>query len=65
MAGCRKEMQVWVPRGWDYREITVRCGETSPHGDPWLCDECAERYAGRDWRREAIEAGETWGEEDY
>ena len=59
---CGKEIQVYVPRGYGYREITVRC---SPSGEPWLCDKCAELHAGRNWRREAIEAGETWGEEDY
>ena len=62
---CGKEIQVYVPRGYGYREITTRCGATSPSGEPWLCDECAKLHAGRDWRREAIEAGETWGEEDY
>jgi hypothetical protein len=56
-------MQVYVPRGWDYREITVRCGNTSPTGEPYLCGDCAKRHAGRDWRREAIEAGEQWEEE--
>lgn len=65
MAGCNVEMQVWVPKGWDYKEITVNCGNTSPHGSPWLCEKCAEKHAGTDWRREAIEAGETWDEEDY
>jgi len=57
-------MQVYVPKGYDYREITVRCGNTSPSGYPWQCDECAKRNAGRDWKREAAEAGEQW-DEDY
>jgi hypothetical protein len=65
MAGCGKKLQVFVPRGWDYREITVKCGNTSPHGSPYLCDKCEEIHAGRDWRREAIEAGEAWDENDY
>lgn len=65
MAGCNKPMQVYVPRGYDYKEITVHCGNTSPYGDPWLCPSCERKYAGRDWRREAIEAGENWGPEDY
>ena len=65
MAGCNKEMQENVPKGYDYVQITVRCGNTSPSGYPWLCEDCAAKNAGRDWRREAIEAGETWDEEDY
>ena len=62
---CGKEMQVSVPKGWSYKEITVRCGNTSPEGSPWLCDKCAKIHAGRDWRREAAENGEAWGPEDY
>ena len=64
MAGCNKEMQEYVPKGYHYVEITVRCGNTSPSGYPWLCEDCARKNAGRDWRREAIEAGEQW-DEDY
>lgn len=62
---CGKKMSVWVPRGYSYKEITVKCGNTSPQGTPYLCDKCEKAHAGRDWRKEAIEAGETWGEEDY
>lgn len=65
MAGCGKQMEVSVPRGYTYKEIKVRCGNTSPHGDPWLCPDCEEKYAGTDWRYEAEMAGETWGPEDY
>jgi hypothetical protein len=62
---CGKELKVFVESGFDYKEITVRCGNTSPTGEPWLCDECEKQHGGRDWRREAIEAGECWDEEDY
>ena len=65
MAGCNKKMQVSVARGYTYREIIVRCGNTSPHGTPWLCEACERRHARTDWRREAELAGETWGPEDY
>ncbi len=65
MAGCSTPMDVFAPKGGGYKEITVRCGNTSPHGDPWLCDKCARANAGRNWRQEAIEAGETWSEEDW
>ena len=62
---CGKKMVVSVQRGWSYKEITVRCGNTSPSGYPWLCSTCEKIHAGRDWRREAAEAGEAWGPEDY
>jgi hypothetical protein len=64
MAGCGKKMKEYVPRGYDYKEITVRCGSTSPYGSPWLCDKCEEIHGHRDWRREAEEAGEQW-DDDY
>jgi hypothetical protein len=51
-------MQVFVPRGYDYREVTVRCGNTRPDGFPYLCDACAEKHAGTNWREEAELNGE-------
>ena len=57
---CWKTITVHVVRGFTTREITVKCGNTSPHGTPWLCDKCEETDAHRDWRREAEEAGERW-----
>lgn len=64
-SGCGKEMQVHVAKGWGYKEITVRCGNTSPTGYPWLCEPCSERLKDVDWKREAMLNGEAWGEEDY
>jgi len=64
MAGCNEPMQTYVPRGYDYKQITVRCGSTSPDGAPWLCAECEPKYTHVDWRREAELAGEQW-DDDY
>ena len=65
MSFCNTPIKVFVPKGWDYKEITVKCGNTSPEGTPWMCPECAKANAGRNWRREAMENGEAWGPEDY
>ena len=62
---CRQKMKVHVAKGYGYREITVKCGNTSPYGTPYLCEKCERIHADRDWRKEAQEAGETWSEEDY
>lgn len=62
---CGKEMQVFVASGYSSKEITVRCGNTSPYGSPWLCENCEKVHGDRDWRREAMEAGEAWDEDDY
>ena len=64
MAGCGKKIEVWVDRGYSGKEITVRCGNTSPHGSPWLCDKCEEIHEGTDWRYKAEMAGEQW-DDDY
>ena len=64
-AGCGKEIEVTVPTRYSCKLIKVKCGSTSPDGTPWQCEDCEEKNYGRDWRREAVEAGETWGEDDY
>jgi len=64
MAGCGAKIQVFVERGFGHREITVSCGNTSPSGNPWLCEKCERLEGHRDWRREAEEAGEQW-DDDY
>lgn len=65
MAGCNKDIQVFVPKGFDYKEITVKCGSTSPTGNPYLCDKCGKENQDVDWRHEAEMNGEAWGPEDY
>lgn len=42
--GCGKKIEVAVPRGWDYRMITVPCGSTSYTGGVNQCDCCADKY---------------------
>jgi hypothetical protein len=64
MSFCYKVIEVAVESGWTHKMIKVRCGNTSPHGSPWMCDACAKKNEGRDWRREAELDGEQW-DEDY
>lgn len=65
MAGCGVVMEVSIPSGYTYKTVKVKCGNTSPNGNPWLCEACEEKYAGVDWYKQAKLAGETWGEDDY
>ncbi len=58
--GCGKPIEVYVPTQYDYKAIKVRCGNTSPDGNPWQCPECAKKTSHVNWRREAEDAGETW-----
>ena len=62
--GCGKDINVWIPSGFDYKEIPMKCGNTGLSGNPELCESCAEVHAGRNYRREAEMAGENW-ESDY
>jgi len=46
MARCENKVHQMVPRGYDYKEVIMRCGQTSIHGDPLECSECrAKRKA--------------------
>jgi hypothetical protein len=65
MAGCGKLIKAYVPKGFDYKEIDVKCGSTSPDGNPYLCPTCEKEHEGTDWRHEAEMNGEAWGEDDY
>lgn len=60
---CGDKIKVYVPTEFDVKEITVKCGNTSPSGIPWLCEECTVIHKDRNWRKEAEDAGETWEEE--
>ena len=62
--GCGKEMEVHIERGFQWMEITVKCGNTSPTGFPYLCEECGERLADVNWREEAALNGENF-DSDY
>ena len=64
MAGCGKKILVSVEHGFAHKCITVSCGNTSPTGFPWLCEECEIKEGDRDWRREAELNGEQW-DSDY
>ena len=60
---CGKKMTVWVPKGYDYVEREVRCGNTQPNGDPYLCDDCEKRLRHVNWRQQAAENGERYEED--
>ena len=37
---CNNRVNFFVPRGYDYREVAVRCGTTDPHGGRAVCESC-------------------------
>jgi hypothetical protein len=38
---CENKVSYHVPRGYDYREVFVKCGNTNPYGDRAICEKCA------------------------
>lgn len=50
---CANQVSQWVPRGYGYKEIKLKCGSTSMHGDQLLCDDCrdsVEQQYPQGWR---------------
>jgi hypothetical protein len=41
--GCNTKMEVSVQRGFHYKTVTVRCGNTDPNGDEYRCESCSQR----------------------
>ena len=37
---CENKVSFYVPRGYDYREVQVKCGNTDPYGDRTICESC-------------------------
>ena len=63
--GCYDEkVTVFVPRGYGYKEVEYRCGNTGIDGFPVLCDKCAKKHEQTNWREEAALDGENI-DDDY
>lgn len=39
---CLNKVEQYVPRGLDYVAVTMKCGNTSIHGEPLFCESCDE-----------------------
>ena len=60
---CENKVGFHVPRGYGYREVFVRCGNTDPHGGRAICQECRKnRHTMRDIKNQEanIEADNAW-----
>ncbi len=60
---CKNEVTYYVPKGWDYKEVKTKCGNTDYNGERAICDEC---YNNKDKMRyirqqeENIAADNAW-----
>ena len=42
---CDNRVDQIVPKGWDYKTVSMKCGNTSIHGRTLLCESCNEERA--------------------
>ncbi len=61
---CGKPVERYVPKGYDYKLVTYKCGNTGIDGYPVLCSECSEDFDSTEYR-EDVEANGERIEEDY
>ena len=63
MANCENKVSFWVERGFDYREVKVKCGNTNPYGGRTICESCyqdaSEMKSIRD-HEESVNADNDW-----
>lgn len=60
---CDNYEVYYVPKGWDYKEVRTKCGNTKYDGSRAICDKCRNNAAEmrRIRRQEAnIEVDNAW-----
>jgi len=57
---CDNKVSYYVPRGYDYREIFIKCGYTDPYGGRAVCDDCDDKYGEQIAREEEAIAADNW-----
>ena len=60
---CENKVSYHVPRGYDYREVFVKCGNTNPYGNRAICDKCAndpKEMLSINRHEANVEADNTW-----
>jgi len=44
---CGKPVDYTIPKGWDYKTLKYKCGNTGIDGRAVLCGECAQKVSER------------------
>lgn len=62
---CNEKVSYFVPgpRGYDYREVFVKCGNTGPHGNRAICGVCEadpDEMAAIERHEENMAADNAW-----
>jgi len=56
---CTKKISYFVPKGYDYKEVFVKCGNTNPFGGQALCNKCIDDPAIKQ-QQENADADNAW-----
>jgi hypothetical protein len=40
--GCNTEMSVSVAKGFTYKMVAAKCGNTDPQGNEYRCEDCSD-----------------------
>lgn len=40
---CENKVTVYIPKGYGYKEVKMKCGNTGPNGELLMCDVCETR----------------------
>ena len=64
MSGCGKEVDYTISKGFGYKTLKYKCGNTGVDGYPVLCEECIETFDPQAYRENCAANGERI-DEDY
>jgi len=42
LAMCKNLVEYYIPSGYSYKLVRVKCGNTDPYGERAICDKCAD-----------------------
>ncbi len=56
---CNEKVSYFVPKGYDYKEVFVKCGNTNPFGGQALCNKCIDDPAIKQ-QQENADADNAW-----
>jgi hypothetical protein len=60
---CDNRVIQYVPRGFSCVAITLKCGNTSIHGNPLYCDTCEAKFAQRGYAAHECQHGKDMSNE--
>lgn len=53
---CKNTVVMYIPKGYDYRPVTLKCGNTNIYGEQEFCENCEQDSN----HAESIDADNAW-----